>query len=421
VFGRPLFFYGWIIVGIGVVSMPLIYGTRNSFSVFFPYILNSYEWSRGITAIMLSLNILIYGLLSPIAGSLGNRWKPKRIMVIGVIISGIATGGCTLANELWQFYLLFGLLMPIGAAFGGWPLLAPTLANWFASRRGLVMGLGQMGGGLSFVYSMFAEFVILKLGWRNAYLVLAGVLLAVVLPLYLLFLYYRPEDKGLKAYDNEEPPAGNNFKIGAPIIENSMSANLALGEIMRMYQLWFLVLSYSLYWGVGCYLVLAHQVKFVEDEGYGSMFSAFIFALFGIFMTAGQFSAFISDRIGREKTVSLAAIFSIGALVALLSMKGTSQPLLLYIYGSCFGYGAGLSSPTIVAGTADIFHGKHFGVAAGLLLTGMGVGGAIGPWLGGYIYDVTGSYRSAFILCIVCFVLASVSLWIAAPRRAGRL
>jgi MFS family permease len=418
---RPRLFYGWVMVGMTVVSMILIYGIRHSFSIFFPPILGEFGWPRGSTAIMLSLNILIYGFLAPVAGSLGDRWKPRRIMPMGVVILGLATAGCAFATELWHFYLLFGVLMPIGSAFSGWPLLAPALANWFAKKRGLVLGLGQMGGGLSFVYGMFAEFAISQLGWRNAYFVLAGTLVAFLLPLFLLFFHYRPENRGLRPYGSAEMPTIEGSKPGTAGITNRSSRDWTLGQAMGTYQLWLLVLSYLLYWGVGAYLVLAHQVKFTVDAGYSSLFGASVFGLFGIFFAGGQASAFISDWIGREKTITLATILSIGALVILLSVRDTSRPELLYIYATCFGYGTGLYSPTIVAGTADIFHGRHFGGIAALLLTGMGAGGAIGPWLGGHIYDVSGSYTNAFILCMACFAVACITVWIAAPRNAARL
>ena len=283
------------------------------------------------------------------------------------------------------------------------------------------MGLGQMGGGLSFAYGMFAAFAISQLGWRYTYFVLAGILFAVVLPLYFLFFYYRPENKGLRAYGSAELPAAKGLTAEVAAGESPVSHDWTLGQAMRTYQLWLLVLSYSLYWGIGIYLVLAHQVKFAEDMGYTSMFAASVFALFGIYMFAGQLSAFISDLIGREITITLAAILAIGAVVALVSVRDTSQPWLLYVYATCFGCGAGLSAATIFAGAADIFHGKNFGGIAGLLLTGMGVGGAIGPWLGGYIYDISGSYSSAFVVCMVCFGLACIAFWIAAPRNAARL
>ena len=417
---RPLFFYGWVIVGIAIVSMTLIYGTRHSFSIFFPPILDEFGWSRGSTAIMLSLNVLIYGFVAPVAGSLGDRWKPRWVMPIGITILGLATAGCAFANELWHFYLLFGILVPIGTALSGWPLLAPTLANWFARRRGLAMGLGQVGGGLSFALGIFAEFVISRLGWRAAYLILAGTLVALILPLYP-FLHYRPENKGLRAYGAAELPATKDLTAEVDVAEKPVSRDWTLRQAMRTHQLWLLVLSHFLYWGVASYLVLAHQVKFVEDVGYSSTFAASIFALFGIFMATGQLSAFISDWLGREITITLATVLAIGALVALVSVSDTSQPWLLYVYAASFGYGAGLFSPTIVAGTTDIFHGRHFGAIAGLLLTGVGIGAVIGPWLGGYIYDISGSYSIAFILSMVSFGLAGIAFWMAAPRNAAKV
>jgi len=418
---RPAFFYGWVIVGISIAIMTLVYGIRHSFSVFFPPILAEFGWSRGNTAIMLSLSLLVYGFVAPIAGSLGDRWNPRRVMPIGIIILCLATAACAFANELWHFYLLFGILVPMGMAFCGWPLIAPALTNWFVKRRGLVLGLGQMGGGISFTYGLFAAFAISLFGWRSAYFVIAGVMAAILLPLILLFFHYRPESKNLKAYGIAELPAAKDLPVEATAVRSPTTHNWTLKQIMRTHQLWLLVLTQFFFWGIGCYLVLAHQVKFAEDVGYSSTFAASIFALFGIFMAAGQISGLISDWIGREITVTLAATLAIVALVALISVNDTSQSWLLYVYAVCFGCGSGLCMPALFAGAADMFHGKHFGAVVGLILSGMGVGGAIGPWLGGYIYDISGSYIGAFVLCMVCIGLACVAFWIAAPRKAARL
>jgi MFS family permease len=370
---------------------------------------------------MLSLNVLIYGLFGPLAGSLGDRWKPKTVMITGVILLGLTTAGCGLAHELWHFYVLFGILMPIGTAFSGWPLLAPALTNWFATKRGLVIGLGQMGGGVSFAYAMFAEFMISQVGWRAAYGVLAGILVALLLPMYRYLFDYRPEDRGLKAYGAAKEPAPEVLTAAERIAGKSPALDWTLGRAMTTYRLWLLLLSQFLFWGIGNYLVLAHQVKFAEDVGYSSMFGATVFALFGAFMVAGQLSAALSDVLGREKTVTLAAILNIFAVAAIVCVADTSRPWLLYFYAICFGYGAGLYSPTIFAAAADIFYGRHFGAIAGLMLTGLGFGGAIGPWLGGYLYDVLGSYRAAFIVSMGAFGMASAAVWVAAPRNAARL
>ena len=136
--------------------------------------------------------------------------------------------------------------------------------------------------------------------------------------------WWFPEDPG---------PEYGVWKSNANVLTNN---GPPYDPAMGTYQLWLLVLSQALYWGVGTYLVLAHQVKFTGDVGYSSMFSASVFGLFGIFFAGGQGSAFISDWIGREKTITLASILSVGALVSLLLVKDTSQPVLLYLYATCF-------------------------------------------------------------------------------------
>ena len=414
---RPRFFYGWYLVGLMVVSMMLVYGIRNAFSVFFDPILDEFQWYRGATAIMLSLNILVYGLVAPVAGSLVDRWKPRKVVFIGIFTLSLATFCCAFAGELWHFYLLFGILAPIGSAFCAAPALNPTLMNWFAKKRGLAIGLGQIGGSLSFAYGMLVETVITHCGWRPSFYVMAGLLLVVLLPLYWILFYYRPEDKGLKPYGTDEPSLEGSVEE----IEPTATRDWTLGKAIRTHNLWLLVFSQFCYWGTGNYLVIAHQIKFAVDVGYASVLAASVFALFGIASIGGQLCASISDVIGREKTVAIASVLAIGAMAALLSVNDNSQPWLLYMYAIVSGFATGLFSPTIFVGLADIFHGRNIGAISALVLTGTGIGGALGPWLGGYIYDVSSSYSTAFIISLASFAMAGVSFWIAAPRNAEKL
>ena len=141
---RLPFYYGWVIVGVAAIAMTLVYGVRHSFSIFFPSVLDEFGWQRGSTAIMLSLNILTYGLVAPVAGMLADRWHPRRVVPMGTFILGAAAACCCFAQELWHFYLFFGVLTPVGLAMCGWPLISPTLANWFVKRRS---GAGSRPGG----------------------------------------------------------------------------------------------------------------------------------------------------------------------------------------------------------------------------------------------------------------------------------
>jgi len=106
------------------------------------------------------------------------------------------------------------------------------------------------------------------------------------------------------------------------------------------------------------------------------------------------------------------------SLVILLLQSDASFPWAMYVFAVCFGLGLGLYAPTVAAGAADLFYGKHFGTVNGLLVMGFGLGGAIGPWLGGYIHDISGSYTSAYICCLIFYCLACLAVWIAAPRKA---
>ncbi len=412
-------FYGWYLVAICILSMVLIYGIRNSFAIFFSPILEEFRWSRGDIAMMMSLNLLTYGFLAPFAGGLADRWRPRVLIPAGIVILGAATAGCALATRLWHFYLLFGVLMSVGSAFSGWPIFAPALMNWFKKRRGLVLGLGQMGGGLSFVYSVFVEFVIRNFGWRHAFLTISFILMATLLPLLFLLFFYRPQDKGLMPYGagdpRQHPPprAETEEKRDAPPSRKGMK------EVLRTRQLWFLVASYALYWGIAAYMVMAHQVRFLNDKGFSGAFGASVFALLGVMMFFGQLSAFLSDWLGREKTHTLATCLSIAGLGMLLGVNDPSRVWLVYSFAVLFGYGIGLATPVTYAASADIFHGRNFGMVGGLLLGGQGIGGVLGPWLGGYLFDISGSYKIAFALCMVSFVFSTLFLWIAAPRKAA--
>ncbi len=244
---------------------------------------------------------------------------------------------------------------------------------------------------------------------------MAGLVLVVLLPLYLFLFYYRPADKQMRAYGAAEKSAKMTLKAVAA------APDWTLRKAFKTYQLWLLVFSDFCFWGLGNYLIIAHQIKFSEDAGFSSIVATGVFALFGVISIIGQVGAFLSDTIGREKAVLAGVVLAMLGLGALMSVHDTSQMWLLYVYAVSSGFATGLFSPTIVAGMADIFHGRNIGAISALLLTGVGLGGAIGPWLGGYLYDISGTYQVAFLISMGAYALAGISLWIAAPRNADKL
>ena len=415
--GRPRFFYGYTLLFICVISMILVYGVRNSFNVFFPPILEEFGWSRSSTAFIFSLNVLVYGLMAPVAGNLADRWRPKALVTGGVLILAAGTVGCASATQLWHFYILYGLVVPVGIALGGTPVLIPAVSNWFEKKRAMTMGIGLAGGGLSFSVSMYAEVLISAFGWRYAYVIMGGTIALIIFPLLFLFFQYRP--KTPVKTGRREDEAGIAVSGGnIPVNVGEFFGSGTLSQIIRNYRLWLLMVAFMLNFGIANYLIVSHHVIYAQDLGYSSAFAASVAGLVGFSIALGNISAFVSDRIGRENMNTFATVLSVFSLVILLLQNDTSHPWAMYIFAVCFGLGVGLNIPNVTAGAADLFRGKQFGTVNGLLLMGFGLGGAIGPWLGGYIYDTSGSYATAFIICMVCYCLACLAVWVAAPRKA---
>tara|TARA_Y100001934_G_scaffold267185_1_gene347563 strand:- start:334 stop:1599 length:1266 start_codon:yes stop_codon:yes gene_type:complete len=413
---KPIIIAATVILAVSFVMMLLAYGVRHSFPVFFPFILDEYGWTRGDTALMFSLHLLVYGLCAPIAGSLCSKVSPKALLLFGIVMLGLAAAACSYATRLWHFYLLFGALAPVGLACAGSPVLNPTIMNWFAERRGMALGLAQAGGGLSFVFVFLMEFIIEGFGWRTAYVIMGLLTIAVLFPLVLLGYTFSPQERGLRPVGSDEKTPDSN---SSPSVDTSQTNTEVWTRAsgLRSRQLWLLFGSNMLFWGTGCYLILAHQVKFAIDIGYSPAIAASTTAAFGIAMVIGQASSFISDYIGREATIFLASVCTGVATVILIFLGPGSGVFPLYSFSALFGIGAGLFAVCVFVGVADIFFGRHFGLFCGVVTAGMGFGGAFGPWLGGVLFDISGSYQYSFLFAGLSFVISFICFFLAAPRR----
>jgi len=415
-FKNPVILAASVILAVGFLVMLLAYGVRHSFPVFFPFILDEYGWTRGDTALMFSLHLLVYGICAPIVGSLVSKLPAKALLLFGIVILGLAAAACSYATRLWHFYILFGALAPVGLACAGSPVLNPTIMNWFAERRGMALGLAQTGGGLSFVFVFLMEFIIEGFGWRTAYVIMGLLTVAVLLPIVLLGYTFSPEERGLRAIGSYGKTSGASDTPSA----NSDQTNTerwTRASGLRSRPLWLLFVSNMLFWGTGCYLILAHQVKFAIDAGYSPAVAASTTAAFGIFMVIGQASSFISDYIGREATIFMASVFTCVAAVILMFLEPGAGLLPLYSFSVLFGLGSGLFAVCVFVGAADIFFGRDFGLFCGIVTGGMGLGGAFGPWLGGVLFDVSGSYHYSFLFAALSFLISFVCFFLAAPRR----
>lgn len=195
--------------------------------------------------------------------------------------------------------------------------------------------------------------------------------------------------------------------------EKSEAPDWTLGRAIKTLPYWCLTLAFFLL-PLGIFPIIVHQVAYIIDHGYSRILAASIFGTVGLLSSIGRLLfGTLSDRIGRQKAVNWSFACSITGILILLLIPSLRSVFWLYLYALLFGVGFGARGPIVVAMMADFYHGKHFGSIYGFINIGNGIGGALGPWLAGYLYDATGSYEISFLACIPILVGACVLLWMA--------
>ena len=417
---RHLVFYGWFIVATGMVVTALGYGARYSFSVIFPALLDDFQWPRDVTAAMLSVHLLIYGFVAPVAGGLVDKIGPRRIMVFGVMLlaSGLALSGW--ASEPWHFYLSYGVLSGIGLCLTGAVPFVVIVGKWFERRRGLAFSLLFSGAGVAVAFYPVIAFLIDSVGWRNTFFVEAITIAAVALPIIITVVRYHPREKGLvrDGIELSRETSSDTVMQELRIRDKAwVATDWTFAKAARTSRLWLLYLATFSVWGVTEHILLAHHVAFAIDVGYSSIYASSVLALYGFLCSGGSLVSLMSDRIGRENTMTIGTIMGISGIITLMFIQDTSHPWMLYYYAAAFGFGLGIVSPTIAAAATDIFQGAKVGTIIGFVWFGFSVGGTIGPWLGGWIFETTGSYLIAFIVAAVLFAISCAAVWLAEPRK----
>jgi len=417
---HEVIFFGWFIVAAGLLVHALGYGTRYSFAVIFPSLLEEFHWPRDTTAAMLSIHLLAYGFVAPLAGSMVDRLGPRKTMACGTILLTLGLLLSSWGSTPWHFYFSFGILCGAGLCLIGSVPFTAVLRNWFERKRGLAFSLVHFGSGGAFASYPAIAFLIDRIGWRSTFVVEAVIIAAAILPLIAYFVKYHPREMGLvpdgivKAGDTLEGAVDETLRIADPAWAAS---EWTLSKAMRTGRFWLLCLTTFSVWGITEHVMAAHHVAFAIDVGYSKLYASSVLSLFGVMFAFGSLAALVSDRIGREPTLTIGAVIGISGILVLIFIKDTSRPWMLYYYAIAMGFGLGMTSPVIAATVTDIFQGSNVGSIIGFVWFSFAMGGTIGPWLGGRLFESTHSYLYAFILSMTLLAAACVSIWLAAPRK----
>ena len=405
------FFYGWVIVGLSFVNLGIIFGIWYSFSVFFVAILQEFGWSRAATAGVFSCFMIVHSASAIVIGSFLDRFGARVVFPAGACIVALGLFASSRIDALWQLYLWYGVLTPVGVCAVGFLAHSIILPKWFARKRGLAIGIAMAGIGLGMQILVPAtQIVITDFGWRVAYCILAGFVLVTILPLNILLQRNSPREMGQQPDGARAEEAADDRPGEAGQPETPFTCPPVIWTVhacLRSKQFWFLFSAFF-FTPLAVQGILIHQVAGVVDKGFSAVQGAFFFGLAGIMGSLGKISfGWLSDRIGREIAFGIGLGCAFLGVLSLMMLR-PDWPYLLYGYAILFGLGYGSFAPIMPARTADLFLGPHFGKILGMLAVGGGIGGALGVWLSGKIYDITANYNASFIISLIALVLAVI-------------
>ncbi len=421
---RLPFFYGWVLVAVGFVTMAVGVNARTAFSLLFPAILDEFGWARGETAGAFSFGFLVSAFVTPTVGRVMDIRGPRLIVEIGVVVMGVGLLLAAFAREPWQLYLTLGAMVGGGVNCMAYTGQSLYLTRWFVQRRGLALSIAFSGVGVgSIVLLPWVQSLILAGGWRNACWALGLLVIGLLFPINLL-LRSRPADLGLEP--DGLPAAPQTGGHAHNVVDRAWAAiDWTLPRALGTGRFWWLVLGYfcALF---SWYAVQVHQTKYLTEIGFAPSEAAWVLGAVSLVAVPGQIGfGHLSDRIGREWVWAIGNGGFVLCCVLLILLE--DRPTTTLLYAMILAQGTLGYSLTSVMGPipAEIFEGRHFGIIFGTVMLAAVLGGAAGPWVAGALHDHTGSYALAFWISAGCSTLSAIAIWRAAPRQiravAGRI
>jgi len=359
--------------------MLLVSGIANTFPVFFPALLQEFGGSRGSTGLTGSLFWVGGAVLGPLAGYLVSRSNPRLVVVAGLAAaaSGMALG--TFAPSLPWFIFSVGVGGGIGVGLTGMTTQAALIADAYVRRRGLAMGIAFGGSMAGYVLAPPVHWAVNHLGWRGAFWCYA-LAIAALIPWSMSV-----EPTRLRARTPEG--SGPGAREGEPTVRS----------IVASVPFWSLLVVFSTPPLFGYLAITQHSLYFTA-RGFSASEASLLLGIGGVLATLGRaLAGWVADRLGGPLAGFLSFSCSLCGMLCLLGMEAWPGALLAGGYVLLLFLPLGSRATIVSVLVSRIAPPIHYGVIFGLLGIGNGAGAAAGPWLSGWIYDVTSSYLVIYL------------------------
>ena len=368
---------GWLIVALACVMVGMAYGSLLTVTIFLKPLEAEFGWLRGETSFGYMAGNVMAGLGGVWTGIWADRISTRSIVLIGSVLLGVAYVLLGLMQSLLEFYLVFGLVLGgLGVSAFTAPL-STSVGFWFDKNRGLAMSImlaGQSAGGAG--VPLLAGYFISRYGWREAYLAMALVMWAVLLPLCFLL---------------RDPPGLAELKSAT---RANVSATRGQRAIISPWALTVVLCTVAVGVGTCQTIPLVHLVPLLRELGYDARTAATVFGtMMGVSVVGRVVLGKVSDAIGGLRTLMLATALS---AVALFPLTQTAALPALYAIAAVFGFGFGGVLPSIPLIIRELVPAHLIGRTMGIVLfigyMSLGAGG----YMAGALYDLTGNYSVSY-------------------------
>ena len=411
--------YGWAIFALTIINLSIEGGTSKSAGVFLVALRSPEAFGRSAaaTAAVFSAAGVVGMLASPFLGRALDRLGPKFLFTAAAFFLLVGWVGSSMAGDLWHLFLTYSIIATLGqnslGSFAGTANLAP----WFPKNRGRALGLADVGNPLGqAILVPLSQILISTIGWRGAFQVIGLAFFLLVAPVNAAFQRRPPGRRVASGSPTESATtaitiSASNDGAGAatpPLTVRQLAARPAL---------WLLFLTRSLV-TFGNQMTSIYLISYFLLSGYSDIWAATTIGLVGVLSLGGRpMTGAISDRWGREAAFTLGTILHICSLLVILQFADGASvwPLLLFV--AFAGLSDGFSGLLIGTKAADLFPANSLGTVMGVVEMGRGVGIAVGPVLGGLLFDLRGDYTTTFMVAIVLQLGATAMMWLTGLKR----